>query len=64
MLRILAQSGSIYGTAAHTLDLPKGSAQQALGSLADHGHVLGGGEDRPLMTDPFLADWLALTHLL
>lgn len=64
VLRILAQSGSIYGTAARILDLPKGSAQQALRSLTDDGHVLGGGEALPRVTDPFLTDWLALTHPL
>ena len=64
VLRILANGGSIYGTAAHRLDLDsKGSAQAARSALLADGHLtVDEGRDR--VTDPFLADWLRTTHPL
>lgn len=64
VLRILANGGSIYGTAAHRLDLDsKGSAQSARSALLADGHlIVEDGRDR--VTDPFLADWLRTTHPL
>jgi uncharacterized protein len=65
VLRILANGGSIFGTAAHRLELDsKGSAQQARAALLADGHLVAddGGRDR--VTDPFLADWLRTTHPL
>lgn len=64
VLRILANGGSIYGTAAHRLDLnSKGSAQSARAALLADGHLtVAAGRDR--VTDPFLADWLRTTHPL
>lgn len=64
VLRILANGGSIYGTAARLLDLDsKGSAQAARSALLADGHLTAdAGRDR--VTDPFLADWLRTTHPL
>ena len=57
VLRALARTGSIYGTAARSHDLPKGTATSARATLIDHGHVreVGG---RTVIVDPLLADWL------
>lgn len=65
VLRILANDGSIFGTAARQLDLDsKGSAQSARASLRADGHLLVGPDRRDRVTDPFLADWLRTTHPL
>lgn len=63
-LRILANGGSIYGTAAATLDLSKGGAQQASSSLRADGHLLEDDRGRDRVADPYLADWLKLSHPL
>ncbi|HEV2123013.1 MAG TPA: hypothetical protein VGW38_09600 [Chloroflexota bacterium] len=61
VLRILAQDGAIFGAAADALQLGKGPAQRARQALLDEGHLLD--DDGKLrVTDPFLSDWLKLTH--
>jgi hypothetical protein len=57
VLRALARTGSIYGTAARSHDLAKGTATSARGALVDHGHVRDAG-GRTVIVDPLLADWL------
>ena len=57
VLRALAHTGSIYGSAARTHDLPKGTATSARAALLDHGHVREHG-GRTVIVDPLLADWL------
>jgi uncharacterized protein len=65
VLRILANGGSIYGTAAHRLELDsKGSAQGARAALLADGHLAVDDSGSDQVTDPFLADWLRLTHPL
>lgn len=56
-LRLLAHGESLYGPAAATIDLGKSAGQQALARLRDDGHVATD-PDKPVVTDPFLADWL------
>ena len=57
VLRALAQTGSIYGSAARTHDLAKGTATSARAALLDHGHVREAG-GHTVIVDPLLADWL------
>lgn len=57
VLRALAQTGSIYGRAARTHDLAKGTATSARAALLDHGHVREA-SGRTVVVDPLLADWL------
>lgn len=61
VLRLLAHQEPIYGTTAEILSLGKGPARRARQVLLDDGHLL---EDDAgvRVTDPFLADWLRLTH--
>jgi len=62
-LRVIAHRRSALGAAGELVDLSKGSAQGALRSLLDHGHLID--VDGSLqVTDPFLADWLTETHPL
>jgi hypothetical protein len=63
-LRILANRGSVYGRDAAFLDLAKSSAQDAVASLAADGHLVADDGGRFHVTDPFLADWLRITHPL
>lgn len=64
VLRILANGGSIYGSAAAALDLSKGGAQQASRSLHADGHLLDDASGSSRVADPFLADWLQLAYPL
>ncbi len=57
VLRALAQTGSIYGHAARTHDLAKGTATAARAALMAHGHVRESA-GRTEIVDPLLADWL------
>lgn len=57
VLRVIAGGGSIFGTAARLLDLPRGAAQHARNALLADGD-LRGSPDGPVITDPLLADWI------
>ena len=57
VLRALAQTGSVYGRAARTHDLAKGTATSARATLLDHGHVRDV-DGHTVIVDPLLADWL------
>lgn len=62
-LRVVASGGSVYGTAADTLDLPVGTARAAVESLTGTGYLdlrpgPVGGRERLLVVDPLFADWL------
>lgn len=57
VLRVLANGGSIFGTAAKVLDLHTGTAQNARRRLVDRGHLLRAGNEYRVV-DPILADWL------
>ena len=57
VLRAIARTGSVYGRAARTHDLAKGTATSARAALLDHGHVRDV-EGRTVIVDPLLADWL------
>jgi hypothetical protein len=57
VLRAVARSGSIYGAEADLLDLSKGTATHARGTLLDSGDLVE--TDSGLsVVDPVLADWL------
>ena len=56
-LRALASGGSVYGTAASLLDLPAGTARDALEALADNG-IVHRGNGQSEVIDPLLSDWL------
>jgi len=57
VLRAVALSGSVYGTEADLLDLAKGTATHARGSLLDSGDLVSTDQGVRLV-DPLLADWL------
>lgn len=62
-LRVIAHRRSALGVGGELVDLSKGSAQGAVRSLLDHGHLIE--VDGSLqVTDPFLADWLVETRPL
>ena len=56
-LRALASGGSVYGTAASLLDLPAGTARDALEALDGNG-ILRHGNGESKIIDPLLSDWL------
>ncbi len=56
-LRVIAAGGSIYGTAADTVDLSPGTARAALDALVGNG-FLRRVDDTPRVIDPLLSDWL------
>lgn len=55
-LRVVANGGSVFGTAADVVDLAPGTAQAAVESLVGNGYLARG--DRLQVVDPLLADWL------
>lgn len=62
-LRVIASGGSVYGTAADTLELPVGTARAAVESLTGTGYLDRrpgpvGGRERLAVIDPLFADWL------
>ncbi len=57
VLRVVAQGGSIYGTAADIVDLAPGTAAAAVEALVGHG-LLARDESGLRVVDPLLADWL------
>lgn len=57
VLRIIANGGSVHGTAAGLVGLGKSSAVHAQQSLLDDGDLIGR-DGRRVVTDPLLADWL------
>lgn len=57
VLRALAETGSIFGRAAKTHDLAKGTATAARTALVDKGHVREA-DGHTQIVDPLLADWL------
>ena len=57
VLRAVARSGSVYGTAAGLLDLSKGTATHARGTLRDSGDLVETTTGLTLV-DPLLADWI------
>lgn len=63
VLRIYANEGSIYGSAAERLGLSPGAADHARDRLLADGKLrLATTDDAVLVTDPLLADWLRV-HL-
>lgn len=62
VVRIYANSGSIYGSAAERLELSPGAAAHARDSLLADGKLRHDSDDQIVVTDPLLADWL-VTHL-
>ncbi len=56
-LRAIVGGGSPYGTAADVLDLPAGTATGAIAALTDLGYLTRT-DDKLLVVDPLLADWL------
>lgn len=63
VLRAIASGGSIFGTAAHVLDLPTGTAQHARRTLVDRGH-LANSDGGYIIVDPVLADWVRHRFLI
>lgn len=61
VLRIIAGGGSIYGSAAGLLDLPRGAAQHARQALLDDGELVRTADGGHAITDPFMADWIRRT---
>ncbi len=57
VLRSIAQSGTIYGAEADLLDLSKGTATHARGTLVDKGE-LAEGDDGVYIVDPLMRDWI------
>jgi len=56
-LRVVAGGGSIYGTAADTVDLAPGTASAAVEALVGNGFIHRDGHDLTVI-DPLMADWL------
>lgn len=56
-LRALAAGGSVYGRAAEVLELSPGTANAAVDALGGAGHVVRR-DDRNVIVDPLLADWI------
>ena len=61
VLRLVAHREPLYGSTAEMLSLGKGPARRARQVLLDEGHLLEDDGD-VRVTDPFLTDWLRLTH--
>ncbi|MGI8754919.1 MAG: AAA family ATPase [Acidimicrobiales bacterium] len=57
VLRVVANGGSVYGTAGGALSLPPGTAQGAVTALVGEGY-LARDDDRWLVVDPLFADWI------
>jgi hypothetical protein len=57
VLRAIAQSGTIYGAEADLLDLSKGTATHARGTLLDKGE-LAEDDGGVHLVDPLLRDWI------
>ena len=60
VVRIYANAGSIYGSAAERLALSPGAADHARDSLLADGKLRHDREGDVVVTDPLLADWLRL----
>jgi len=58
VVRIYANGGSIFGSAAERLSLSPGSATHARDRLLADGKLRHGSDDEVVVTDPLLADWL------
>jgi len=58
VVRIYANGGSIFGSAAERLSLSPGSATHARDRLLADGKLRPGSDDEVVVTDPLLADWL------
>ena len=56
-LRAVASGGSVYGTAARVVDLAPGTAKAAVDALVDNGYLVRR-DDRLVVVDPLLADWI------
>ena len=57
MLRAVAHGGGLYGSEAELLDLSAGAAGHARRVLLDRGD-LALQQDRLVIVDPFMSDWL------
>jgi uncharacterized protein len=57
VLRVIANGGSLFGAAASLLELTAGAAQHARDRLLAEGDLIRR-DDRPVITDPLLADWV------
>jgi uncharacterized protein len=58
VLRVYANGGAIYGSAAERLELSPGAAAHARDRLLDDGKLRRTDDAEIVVTDPFLADWL------
>lgn len=57
VLRAVAQSGTVYGAEADLLDLSKGTATHARGTLVDKGELAEAGAGVHIV-DPLMRDWI------
>lgn len=58
-LRVVANGGSVHGTAADVLDLASGTATAAVEALIGNGYIVRRDDDGRLrIVDPLLADWI------
>ncbi len=57
VLRAVAHGAGLYGSQAELLDLSAGAAGHARQALIDHGD-LAIRQDRLVIVDPFMAEWL------
>ena len=58
VLRVLANGGSLYGSAAQRLELWPGAADHARRSLLADGKLRSGDDGQVVITDPLLGDWI------
>lgn len=58
-LRVVASGGSVYGTAADAISLSAGTARAAVEALIGNGYLVRR-DDRLVVVDPLLADWLRI----
>ena len=57
-LRVVATGGSVFGSAAESLELPSGTARGAVDALLGSGYLVRDERDRLRIVDPMLADWI------
>ncbi|CAN5620574.1 hypothetical protein BH10ACT1_BH10ACT1_20070 [soil metagenome] len=58
VLRAVASGGSVYGTAAGVLSLSAGTARAGVQALLGSGYLARRADDRLVVVDPLLADWI------